>query len=90
MNENPNDKPILTEDAFAGGFLNKKLAGKVIDRLWRPMRVIMPAPFSDAKVLDAELNFAIDLSSCCSSKNFDAWESGTLTTYAVLVAKQHA
>lgn len=54
--------PPVGEDAFKDGFLSKKFGNRIINRLNRPWKVIMPPNKGSGKVMESEENIVLDLS----------------------------
>lgn len=53
--------PMMGEDAFREGFLSKSFGNKVISRINRPWKVIMPPGGGTGWVLESEENICLDL-----------------------------
>jgi len=53
--------PMMGEDAFTDGFLSKSFGNKVISRINRPWKVVMPPGGGTGWVLESEENITLDL-----------------------------
>ena len=53
--------PMMGEDAFDQGFLSKSFGNKVISRINRPWKVVMPPGGGTGWVLESEENITLDL-----------------------------
>lgn len=54
--------PPVGEDAFKDGFLSKKFGNRIINRINRPWKVIMPPNKGSGKVMESDENIVLDLS----------------------------
>lgn len=54
--------PQMGDDAFKDGFLSKKFGNRIIDRINRDWKVVMPPGGGSGRFIDSDLNVVLDLS----------------------------